>query len=262
MKLKSIIFGTSEVHNRCVKVLEYSAKLNTPNTELEIIQKPQRERLSSHDSNNFTKTIYHNEIIQDSQNGEVVGLLDCDTFILKDLSDLESMDFDIVFTHKEGKTHRAPINSGVVFVRVSEKTKQFYRDWLEVASRLFRCPTELIRLKQVYMGINQSALSILLKEKADLNFLMLPTRIWNYCPINYHEPITETRIVHIVANMRKAIFEGREPTSPNVRELRELWLKMESKLGGSLQSKIHTRIKPIINRRRLVAYRRGGRFET
>lgn len=237
MKLHSVYFGSSKSYERFAQTLQYSATKNSPNTPLIIHSiseenlpfKPARSGIgpSRHDYINTIKTIFHNQIMQQAEDGELVGMLDLDLLILGDLSAAEEGDYDLGVTTRPQKS---TINSGVVFVRVSPKTKSWYQDWCDRVLALFREPQKLRRLKARYAGINQSALGLKLTEKHDLKIKEFPGVIWNCTPINYIKFSPETKVLHLLEEGR-FIKRNLQNSRGKLHKVQQVWgqIEMESK---------------------------------
>jgi hypothetical protein len=167
------------------------------------------------------------EIVNKADDGELLCLMDVDTMITGDLSEISEYDFDIAVTDKEGKQAKAPINTGVIFVRVSPKTKKFFRDWYTFVLDYICNPTLLKKDKRVYLGINQSALSQMMKTEHDVNLLLVPCRIWNSTTITWPLYNDQTKVVHILGKLRSAIFEKKFHNSGQIMKLSKLWKQYE-----------------------------------
>ena len=236
MILHTIHFGEDNLYQRLAKVLAYSAKKNSPNTPIiihagpstnqEIIEN-QRRGCFGHDIVNALKTKYHNEIVQNAELGEFICLMDLDMAVMSDLSEAEG-DYDLGYTVRDQK---ARINSGIIFVRVSEKTKQWYSRWHEIVYQLLNDAGKLSKLKLIYSGINQSALGIMLQESHNLVLKEFPAKIWNLTPVHYNSFNSETKVIHML-NHASALSQP-NGTQPGAK-VAKAWLALEKESTSAL----------------------------
>ena len=99
MRLESILFSSgNQRYEQLAAVLEISAATNSPDTPLTIheITNEDKDVISRARSScpktfvdNARKTKHHNEIIHQSADGELLGMIDADTMVLSDLSEIE-----------------------------------------------------------------------------------------------------------------------------------------------------------------------------
>jgi hypothetical protein len=150
-----------------------------------------------------------------------------DVIVTGDMRDVEQEgEFDLAVTVRSG----GRINSGVVFVLVSEKTKEWYRRWYELVLVLLDDPKQLRQLKSKYAGINQSALETMLLEPHDLVVKKLPCNIWNCTPICYPQFNEQTKVVHLLEQARR-VFSRRGVASGPTRKVISIWNELERRIG-------------------------------
>ena len=235
MRIESILFGETKAYQRMAQVLERSCKENSPNTPITI------RRIESADEelfhmgkkkvrtyiDNARKTKHHRNIVLEAKDGELIGLLDCDMMVLKDLSPVEHYNFDFAFTPRPQGSHRL-INSGAVFVRVSDKTRDWYIRWYENVEKLFRDDKLFVKWSKLFGGVNQSSLGMLLTEPHDLQLEELTCLEWNliYDHWKKFNPMV-TRIVHIQGVLKEACVGKGRATQPEVRRLVPIWRSFE-----------------------------------
>lgn len=249
MQLHTILFNVprrGSDYDRLARVLARSVEVNSPGTPLELhyieLADPELEGVGRNIKatiiDNARKTKHHCQIVQDTPDGELICLLDCDTMVLGDLSEMDRDGFDFAYTMRpEGS--RYPINSGVVFVRVSHITKAFYRDWYANVQVLLNDPGQLAHWKPRYGGINQCGLAATLREYRDiLTTAELPCPIWN-CENESWKHFGEfTKVVHLVPPLRQAVLKKggpRRPLKPQEKTpchlIRERWQAYEKELA-------------------------------
>lgn len=213
MRLVSTLFEHSDAkYRRFAAALTHSARVHSPATPFELIEIAERDnelktanpRASAWRRANARKTKHHARIIQSAADGELIGLLDVDTMITGDLSPISDMRFDlaITVTPPEGQYR---INSGVVFVRVSEFTRRWYAQWYATVQRMLINEALWRQWKDNYGGINQCALAYLLaNSEIKLDVAELPCAIWNSVGSTWAQFSPETKIVHLLGNLRNA----------------------------------------------------------
>lgn len=217
MKVRTFVYGNSKIYTRCSKVLKYSINKFNPDIDFEIIHVKDKDLdrnitsmmgkgRNSHDTNNALKTKYQMELVQSMENGELLCLLDSDMMCTGEIRSIDQLDFDLALTDKEGLQIKGPINSGVIFVRISDKTKEWFRRWWLEAEYLLNNVKELRAEKAKFAGINQSALDRLMRQEHDLNIKLIPCRIWNSTVVTWPLFNEETKLVHILASLRNNIF--------------------------------------------------------
>lgn len=243
MRLESFLFGDKLAYQRMADVLSYTAEkycfvplsIHRVDTEMDPFRTFHR-RHQYFLIDNAIKTRLHCETIQQAQDGELIGLLDSDLMILHDVSEIEThMDnMDFAYTVRPGNW---PFNSGVVFVKVSDKTRRWYKIWLENV-QLLMCNTVLRKRYETRYGrINQSGLGMMLETDHDLNILQLPCHTWNCVPQTYSDfDPTTTKIVHILGKLRELCTMGRKMGgTPSIRELTKVWSNFEKEMKGAVK---------------------------
>ena len=165
--------------------------------------------------------------VQDAANGDRILLLDADTLILRSLDDVWDRPFDLAYTTRPAES-RYPFNGGVVFLRVSPATKAFVARWQEENLTMLTDAAHHRVWSPAFGGINQSALGMLLTQKAHgLSIARLPCLEWNCedeCWANFSPD--RTRIVHYKGGLQRALF-NRQPVEPSMEPLIALWLDQE-----------------------------------
>lgn len=242
MKLCTTIFPSLYMRDdyyRMLEVLKVSAAQNSPSTPLEIYQIPHLdaeiiaigEKRRWAYTRNAVKTKHHAEIVQRARNGELLGLLDCDLMILSDLSEVAQHDFDLAITERSGGQFQW--NTGVVFVRISERIKRWFCGWYSVALDMLRDSDFHAQYRGAnserkgFGGINQSALAhLLIHGDGQVKMKYLPCRTWNAVKEDWPHVNHETKAVHILTDLQKACL-GVGPVRGSLRPLVERWRNFE-----------------------------------
>jgi hypothetical protein len=237
MRLETVLFGGKESYERLANVLRKSVERYSPNTPLTIRKRKRDTKIrvmgrqrAIEVQGNATKTKYHNEIVQEAKNGEVIGLLDCDLMVLRPLGSIEEEEFDIAVTYRpEGS--KLLFNSGVVFVRISNRTKNLYAEWWEVAEAMLEDIEFFKRWRDPFGGINQTSLGYLLGKNRwrKLKILKLPCQEWNCENETWTMFAANTRIVHMLGDLRLAALDGRITGTFQMREIAKIWNRIEDR---------------------------------
>lgn len=154
---------------------------------------------------------------------EPFALFDCDLLIRRPLDYLWNVHFDIAVT-VNGDVDT--LNSGVIFVRPSDRVREFFDQW--PARTALWCARNTLGGKPRYS--DQDALIELLRAPHPLCVFYLPMVEWNSTQLTWREGIDRAHILHVKSGAR-ALLEGRNP-QPNryEREVARLWREEESKL--------------------------------
>ena len=233
-RLESCYFGAGDHGDRYVRlaqVLDYTAHQHCPDWHIDVrrLDPPEYTSAAGNQSHvwNTQKLEHWRRRIVEAPDGAPVLLIDGDMMIARSLSDVWDLNFDIAYTIRAGT--RLPYNGGVVFLRVSPKTKAFVDLWWEKNLRFLgdRVVHQPWRLK--YAGINQSALGFMLEE-ADhgCELLKLPCAEWNLVQWEAYDPEV-TRIVHFKSGLRRTLFNmyPSPRATPTIQELIRKWKAQE-----------------------------------
>lgn len=220
---------------RLARVLEYSAERQCHGWRIHVqaitpVQIPSEFNAQTYEANT-QKLDYWNEAVQASSDGEQLLLIDADTMVIRPLDDIWAMPFDVAYTSKQA---RFKLNGGVVFVRVSARSKQFMAAWAAENRRLLaEGGPGVWRFK--WGGVNQASLAHVLDTPAlqSTATLALPCREWN-CEDSSWETfdLDVTRIVHVKGVLRQACL-NRPGAEPSLEHLSSLWRSVEQQAVGS-----------------------------
>jgi hypothetical protein len=216
---------------RLARVLAYTASQHCPGWDVQIqatTPAPLKSALGiiSH-VHNTQKMEHWYEAVQRAPDGARLLLIDADTMILRSLDDVWTGEFfDYAYTTKKSKY---PFNSGVVFLRVSDRTRAFMKTWRDENVRMLGDRVHHQVWRRKYGGINQAALGFALESSltAGLTVRQLPCLEWN-CEDNSwpsFDPAV-TRIVHLKSALRRAALSI-GPNLPVHRPLVTRWRRLE-----------------------------------
>jgi hypothetical protein len=224
--------------DRLVAVLEHSVRLHSPMTPLTVHREQantggdSRGRWLANVAECSRRTRIWREAVDALPDGEVLGLIDADTCVLGDLTEIELRAFDVAYTVRPNWA-RYPLNGGVVFVRGGERARQFFRDWVELDAELQR--GDVPELLDAYGAIDQAALSHLVNfstQKARV--IALPCAVWNCEDSTWAQFSDHTKILHIKGNLRRCCLGHREPGETYER-VHAAWAAVERDLSNTLQ---------------------------
>lgn len=207
-RLISCFFGDSE-WGRLARVLEFSARRHCIGWDVEVVRlkaPPPGNAISASRISNTFKLDWWTEQVDAAADGTRLLLIDADTMILGPLDEVWAEAFDFGYTVKDG---RYPFNAGVVFLRVSDRVREFMRAWRDENRKMFKDPAYHEPWRQQFAGMNQSALGKILTDNVAVGLGVtigrLPCVTWN-CEnatwAGFREGVT--RIVHIKDGLRPA----------------------------------------------------------
>lgn len=233
-RIESVWFGTGK-YERMARVFEATARSHCPGWDLNLRKVPEvnlacdRAARPGHIANT-QKLEEWNGTIQGAHDGACVLLIDADTFFVNPIDDIWAQDFDIAYTVKRSKF---PFNLGVIFVRVSDRTRRFFAAWTAENRNMLTAKVEHRQYRDRFGGINQASFGRILETPAVLgvNLLGIPCSTWNCEDSAWADFDPEaTRIVHVKSALRRALFDNdREATArPGVPRLVEMWKALEA----------------------------------
>lgn len=243
MQLCSVYFG-GERYRRMASVLEHTAREHCPGWEINVRRIDTRWFTKSHYARpghrtNTQKMYEWNRIVGHAPDGAELLLIDADTFITRPLASVWSYEFDFAYTTKPGET--IPLNTGVVFLRVSPEVRGFMTAWWEKTLHLLQNATEHHRWRKRYGGVSQAALGALLAEgaAAGLTTVELPCQEWNCDNTEWRKFDEKTRVVHVMSKLRRAAFSTEPSRTIGVDELARTWKDLDRRINGHV-----TRVEP------------------
>lgn len=236
-----------ETYERLARTLEYTARQHCPGWDVTVERLdeaalPPLVPASGNPSHvwNTWKLDWWRDRVLGAPDGARVLLIDGDTFVTRPLDPIWDLDFDVAYTLRAkyekvrglaGVRTRGggiPFNAGVIFLRVSERTRAFMRSWSETNLRFLRDAQEHEPWRKVYAGINQAALGYLLEQgEHGCHIAELPCAEWNLVEWGLYEPEV-TRIVHVKSSLRRATFAmPGAARSERYLQLSKLWERTE-----------------------------------
>lgn len=237
-RLESVYFETSGSGRwtRLARVLRTTAEAHCPDWALSIDRlapaiDPRSPILRSWQANTHKLAEWARRV-RAAEDGDRMLLADSDAMILRPLDDVWAESFDLAYTVKRG---RFPFNAGVVFLRVSDRTRAFMSDWVAANARVLADERPAEFWIRQYGGVNQASLAELLMNTG-LQLAQLPCHEWNCEDTNWRrfDPAV-TRIVHLKGALRTACFSPPDE-SVETAHLARLWRQVETSQASARRS--------------------------
>jgi hypothetical protein len=220
-------------YERMARVLEMTARRWCPGWDVSVQRVPPPvTRGSSADAANHYKLQAWAAAVERLPDGELLLLVDADTFITGSLDGVWDQAFDVAYTARpEGS--RYPFNAGVIAVRGGAAARTFLAAWVAQDGAFLRDSAARRPWRQQYGGQNQASLGALLYGGAvtDASVKALPCARWNCEDTTWALFSEDTRIVHVKGALRSAAFGGHTPVGKDwlpVRHLAHLWRLLDS----------------------------------
>lgn len=230
MKLLTVIFPSDEGHRdleTLLGVLVSSVARHSPATPLEVVrldgetrETESRGRWLANVGECTRRLRAWADAVEALPDGEVLGLIDADTCVLRDLSEVEGYKFDVAITWRPPPSPY-PINAGVVFVRGGQSARKFFRHWIGCDEDLRRTGQTERCLKQ-FGSVDQAALFNAHYECDEVDVLALPCRLWNCEDHTWEAFDDEVRILHVKGTLRRCALGHRAP-SPKLMNAWHAW---------------------------------------
>lgn len=217
--------------SRLARVLRFTAAAHCPEWAIEVQQiEPEPCRAADGTAayeHNTQKLDAWAAAVGAAADGERILLIDADTMIARPLDDVWADSFDLAYTVRPLRT-RLPLNAGVIFLRVSDRTRAFLARWRDENRRMLRDRLHHQAWRTRYGGINQAALGAVLESEAvrGVSLLQLPCVEWNCEDSTWADfDPNRTRIVHLKSSLRMAVFHGH--SSAGLKPIITAWRRQE-----------------------------------
>ena len=204
-------------YERHARVLEHSARVNSPGWDV-VVRRigPSTVRPAALGGGNTSSYAYNTHkleewrrIVHAAQDGDRLLLIDADTMILSPLDPVWQLDFDVAYTTKREHT-RLPLNAGVIFLRITPKSRAFIDAWWRWNLKLLGDAGLHAHYRRTYAGMNQAALGALLENGGPkiAQLFELPCTEWNCESATWRlfDPARPPRIVHVKGAMRRGLM--------------------------------------------------------
>lgn len=240
----------ASMYARLEQVLRFTAARHCPGWDVVVDARPPAACSSamgirSHEFNTQKDDSWC-RAVEHAPDGAGLLLIDVDTMIVRPLDDIWAQDFDVAYTARPAERETGPpFNSGVLFVRVSPRTRAFFQAWNAETHRLLADPVRHEPLRRQFTGIHQSSLGVMLGagvertwrerlwswpwrpwQRTNLHIRAIACAEWNCDPaFDVYDEAT-TRIVHVKSGLRRSIF-GLFGYGYACRELTQAWKALE-----------------------------------
>lgn len=219
---------------RLARVLEQSAREQCPDWDIDVRAiTPDAARsvlgIRAFEANT-SKLEYWRHAVCTAADGDRIALLDADTMVVQPLTPVWTYAFDLAYTQRR-HDGTLPLNAGVIFVRVSDRTRRFLTQWRDENRRMLRDRIYHAPWRRKYGGMNQAAFGRLLEQTGPdaLDVLPLPCLEWNCEDSSWaaFDPRV-TRIVHLKSALRLALFGlGASPLRLRCRSILTRWRALD-----------------------------------
>ena len=215
-RLEAVYFGGEEYH-KLARVLELSAQFHLGDRwDINIRQIGEHNLKAALSSKYVRKGLFPNnahkalswcDIIKEAPEGERILLMDCDTFIRAPLDEIWELDFDYARTFRD---YKWPWNSGVMFVRVNDRTKRFFELITEETFKMLGDAAYHEKYEEKFGGIHQASIAAVIERNVvPLNVIDIPCKIWNSEHSNRaYVDFKHAKIVHLLPSGRRKILHG------------------------------------------------------
>lgn len=219
---------------RLARVLRASAAAHCPGWSIEVQEiHPGRIKSPMHRVyvGNTQKLERWATVVAASEDGDRLLLIDVDTMVLQSLDDVWDLDFDVAYTSKPPGA-MFPFNLGVVFLRVSARTRAFMAAWVARNRALLEAPAEAREWRVRYGGINQAAFALVRGgEEQPCRLVEVPCATWNCEESGWPEfDVAATRILHVKGELRRVVF-GRQAPTRETATAASVWRAADRELG-------------------------------
>lgn len=215
------------------RVLRVTADRHCPHWDRRIDAIAGHQLRSAHDAyaDNTHKLDQWNAFIQSQPDGARVLLIDADTAIVRPLDCVWNWPFDVAYTIRPS-SYKLPLNGGVVFVYVNDRSKAFMANWAAVNRQMVSDRALHSKWRKKFGGINQASFGCVRDQAPTVRFWMLPCVEWNCEDSSWPDFSPEvTRILHVKSLLRRCVFNLTGSTG-SVKAAAKYWraLQQESQV--------------------------------
>jgi hypothetical protein len=228
--------------SRMARVLDYTARLHNPGWEVHV---DEIDALGTYEplnrSANAMKLAEWKKRVEEAPDGTHMLLMDTDMVVMHPLESVWETEFDIAFTVRPDrmakKSIRIPLNGGVVYLRVSELVKKFFRTWQLISETMTRDRALHRRWHRRWGGQNQAALGAIIEsappesEFASLVVNWLQCSEDNACDPEWADHWQTAKILHLKSDLRQALFDPIAKPERHLKPIVAHWLELEKAAG-------------------------------
>ncbi len=213
MKIVTVQFDNT--YKNFYDVFRRSCAKNIPSAELVNIKIPVPANTSGRPNfchHNASKLMVWVEYASKCNDNMI--LADCDMVALRDPVEIWDMDFDICYTRCTVRDERGtPINGGIVFVKPTERAREFLKLWESVDQEMYFDEKFHKAYMHRYAGMNQASFGYLLEhpERYGAKLACVTTREYNAVSCDWQYIDNRTAFLHIKGQLRRMITSGLAP---------------------------------------------------
>ena len=226
-------FGESKKYKELHDVFLYSLEKNCPDAQWisNLLDEPPLNGQVKGFITNTVKLMKWVEELKMCEFGDNVIFMDCDMLVLGDLKPAFKKNFDVAYTFRT--QCKFPVNGGIIFVKVNEKSIVFFERFLEVNNEMLADKEFHQYYRNIYAGMNQAAFGYMLEEESKIaNLKPLPCKTWNVCD-HYTEALQNgARVLHIKGKLRQNIFAS-QIQNDDLTGATEIWRQYKDEFYGS-----------------------------
>lgn len=225
MNIVTVCFERKKEFAKLLKVFQKSAKATMPNVNLKIIKPVMPE---NRDNNKYRRRKRDNAFAFATaaryalKSKELIAVADVDLMFIKSIEDVADLDFDIAITVRP-KQKRAKYNTGLWFLKPSERSKLFIRKWIQKTNYLMK---NFVRFTDYILsksGIDQASLCMTMDRIKDIKIIELPCQEWNATQSEWENVNEKTRVIHIKSQLRLAVFNKKKDIAEYMFPLIKIW---------------------------------------
>jgi hypothetical protein len=215
---------------RLLAVFKTSIHENMPAAQIdEIILSPKSKNISENwvYTSNSLKLRAWVEYLEKTDDDVIFA--DCDMLCLGDGTvAFREYDFDVAITGRANPgLNQTPMNGGIVFVRPNDRSRAFFRAWLETNELLRNNPTLHAHYRRRWAGMNQAGY-MMNKGYPDCKLITLPLQRWNATDSYWPRIDDNTVFVHIKSVLKNGVLKNVPPFGPFERAM-DLWYSYAAK---------------------------------
>lgn len=200
----SFDYDDNDTYKKLVDVFCFSAKYNCPDAEIKkmiVPAPPKIDRKQGIESNTYKLNFWVDELCNSM--GQEVILIDCDMCVTGDLfSAFDQYDFDIAYTKRE--SHKLPLNGGVIFVRVNERSIEWFKQLRDANNKMYNDQEFHRTWRNKYAGINQAAMGYLIETYTPkrIDLIGISCLEWNCANPEWKFFNKDTKVIHVKGKLR------------------------------------------------------------
>ena len=221
----------TERYAELLKVFRYSVKKHMPDVAFNCITIPEPKWDEGKEKFMVKNTVkLHHWVKAVEEATENTLIMDCDMLVIKDMSSVFDMDFDIAFT---GRTlSKIPMNGGVLCIKPNERSIEFMRLWEQVNFEMYNNKEFHNIWRHKYAGMNQASFGCTFEEgKYTTKVISIPCPEWNVCQEDWSRMSEKARCIHIKSRLRRCCIDGYKP-DPKCEAAYHIWKQYQKEANA------------------------------